>query len=143
MRKVTFKEMGSRGFILGFITSAILGILLFIVYVEVLDEPVGDTGVGDVTRVVPAAGATGYPVDVFCEDPLTKVYLEQPLPEYRSYTLSRLKDGVNESVIWNPGPSNDNSAATHYLGVGPQQVQQPAAVTEQARKCIERKAESR
>lgn len=94
-------------------------------------------------KIVAATGAEGFPVETFCKDPLTQVKpLENP-PGVSGLTfqLVRLRDGVQEAVIWQSGEHGDNLGAIRYW-FDENGVQQSAnaVVTSRARDCIQEKA---
>jgi len=94
----------------------------------------------DVTIVIIAStGSALYDVEPFCNDPLTKV---TPSVSQRGaaegYQLERIRDGKQEAVIWN----GLTQGATHFYweGAPPEQKEQPAFVSDEAKECIEEKA---
>lgn len=93
----------------------------------------------DVTIIVVAAtGSDAYPVEQFCEDPLTKVSkaISTHQDQAQGYQLERVRDGKHEAVIWN----GETMGATHFWFEGGEQKSEPAIVSDKAKACIERKA---
>lgn len=96
-----------------------------------------EVGPDKTIQVVPAAGPTGYPVDVFCADPLTELRGKKPetRPDSRTltYTLERLKDGKREIVIW-----RDDGVGAEYwtYNAAGEGEWSPGIVNDAARKCI-------
>ena len=120
---------------------ALAALVLAVGASRVSDEPIPGSHTTEV-KIVPATGAEGFPVEAFCNDPLTKVD-ELPAPDASgiTYQLLRIKDAKAETVIWTTGPTNDSSIAKHfYYGDDGKQREESAIVTAKARECIERKA---
>lgn len=114
-------------------TTAVVSVVLAIGTVFALVPP------EEKVEQVPTTGEQGYPVAAFCADPATTVR-DTTIPgvSEQTYELVRLKNNVQESVIW----IGTGSGATHwyYDSAGVQQSE-PAVVDEDAKKCIERKAQ--
>ena len=93
-------------------------------------------------KVVAATGAEGFPVEAFCNDPLTKV-AELPAPDASgiTYQLLRIRDGKSETVVWTTGPTSNSPIAKHfYYDEAGKQQNEAAIVTAGAKNCIEEKA---
>ena len=105
-------------------------------------KPAGDLPVigGDTVERVPATGEQGFNTAVFCDDPLTKVATSlAPDASGITYVLSRVKDGVTESVVLTFDQTDEVVYAKHFFDRSGQQSE-PAFVTDDARDCIEDKA---
>lgn len=97
-------------------------------------------GEPDIVVEVPSTGVEGFPVAEFCHDDLTEVLLF-PAPDAAgsSYQLTRVKEGVTETVVVVLNAAGDISQATHYHDTPQGQVSQPALIDDDARECIEEK----
>lgn len=106
-----------------------LGVGLAVFFTTVAVDP------RDREETVPAFGTEGFNTEVFCKDDATTVeYL--PVPDgSKRYTLTRTKDNRMETVTF-----NDLAPGGTYYFDGPNgQEDRPAAITDEARKCMEEK----
>ena len=88
-------------------------------------------------RIVPATGVEGFNTAIFCEDDLTRVKaLPAPDASGVTYQLTRMKDGVFETVTVVLNPTGETVTATHYYDTAVGQQPQPAVINDAARKCI-------
>lgn len=113
-----------------------------LIYIVIRDGP-STTVTGDRNQIhiVPAAGITGFSVDLFCADPLTTVKgFPVPDSEGATYQLVRVRNGIAESVVVVMDGDNTTRLATHYYDSVVGQQSEPAVVNADARKCIEEKA---
>lgn len=117
------------------------GLVVFLVLLPVLGADTTPVTDDKTVKIVPAQGETGFPVETFCRDPLTKVTVT-PNPDASgiTYQLVRVKDSITESVVYTTGPDDANRAATHYKDVAGTQESEPAFVNDKARDCLEDKA---
>ena len=94
------------------------------------------TGTGD--TILPTTGEQGFNVEGLCDDRLTTVdrapFAPTDSPFAASYTLSRTKDGVHETVIVNVYPDPERQP------VGVYGENQDAFVSRKAMECVERRA---
>lgn len=106
--------------------AIIVGILLLFFGPLITDV----TPLSDDETEVPAIGEEGYNTAQFCDDKLTEITYK-PIPDGgKLYQLLRVKDGIQESVVW-----NDAAPSGTYFG----DRDRPAHITDKARTCIENK----
>lgn len=134
-----FKRWGARGVLNFALFTGVTFVAILVLYINVLDEPLGDTGIGN-THILPTTGAEGFNLEAFCEDSLTKVKLEYaPDGSAPTYQITRTRDGVFESAKVIQGVDT----GTHYWDDASKTVVQqsePAYVSDKAKECLERKS---
>lgn len=90
-------------------------------------------------KIVPASGEQGFPVDVFCQDPLTKVdklAFVPPDSQFAAvYTLDRTRNAIHETVTVRVYADPNREPLGTY-----NDDQHPAYVTKDAVSCITKKA---
>ena len=94
-------------------------------------------------RIVPASGVEGFPVAIFCEDPLTRVYFSLSPHAGTTNELERIKDGVTETVTILFAEDGRVMPGTHYYDTTVGQRSEPAIANKAAVDCIEKKREPR
>lgn len=93
-------------------------------------DPIDDA---PTVKVIASSGIEGYRVDLFCNDPLTKLKPQMPAPEApRVFELTRTRDNVTETVVYVEGAGS----AVHYYDTAIGQQSEPAVVNEAALDCI-------
>ena len=137
---------GSSKYILGALLClsliSITGMVINGAIINVDEAPQITVGGKGNVVTVPATGVEGFPVDLFCADPLTTVQdFEAPDASGITYQLLRVRDGKTETVVIVMGANGDTRVATHYYDSLVGQQSEPAFVNEKARECIEDKAE--
>lgn len=119
-------------------TGGLLALVLFLMVglpeVGVDTTPTSSDG----PTFVAATGAGGFPVEEFCNDPLTSIVGPVAAPDASGFTyqLNRVRDGVTETVV--VVVSEDQVlAGTHYFDGEDGQESEPAFLTEKARECLD------
>ena len=131
------KEMGLRGLTLLVAFTALAVSIAGVVSTRANLPVTRDlTGTGD--TILPTTGEQGFNVEGLCDDRLTTVdralFAPTDSPFAASYTLSRMKDGVHETVIVNVYPDPERQP------VGVYGENEDAFVSRKAMECVERKA---
>jgi len=136
------KEAGIVGFTNMALLLVIVALLLFLIALPEAGIDTTPTRDDKTYKIVPALGQTGFPVENFCNDPLTRVEsFLAPDASGESWVLSRTRDGVSELVVVSSGRDGANLIATHYYTVSGGQVSEEAFLTDGAWGCIRKKVQ--
>lgn len=131
------KAMGLTGVLLVAIVSAILTTLA--ANVAAPAAGVDTQPLTSQQKIVAASGEQGFPVDVFCNDPLTKVdklAFVPPDSQFAAvYTLDRTRSTIHETVTVRVYADPNREPLGTY-----NDDQHPAYVTKDALSCITKKA---
>ena len=92
------REGGIKFVITTTITVTAAGITVAVVALP--EAGVDTTPTASDAPIVPATGVEGFKVAEFCNDPLTKVRVTPSPDAGFTYQLTRLKDGVSETVTF-------------------------------------------
>src|SRR3990167_5679167 len=124
------------GWLLALATTLLAVALLYAKAPAVVNLPLPVT-----EKIVPASGVEGFPVAVFCEDPLTRVYVSLSPHAGTTHELERIKDGVTETVTILFAEDGRVMPGTHYYDTTAGQRSEPAIANKAAVDCIEKKRE--
>lgn len=137
------KEWGWKG-VLAFTLSILLiaGVLFLILIPEAGGDVTPTASDSDIV-VAPSTGINGYDVGLLCSDPKTTV-LYFPNPDAGStYQLTRVdSNGVRESatLVYDRDGKLNTEFSRHFYDTIVGQDGEPAYVTDEAMKCLEKKA---